>query len=444
MPAYYRNSVVGFLNDENDKIISRLISSYTNDGFLSQYTSASIAWTVTLSALRQELKQLLDLSINTASWQLLLEFPLYRLRRRIDAVILSPNGAIVIELKTGAFKFDAVDKRQAIEYAQDLRDFHAASKDEILFPVLWALEAEAPHNIVQHVSSEPGVREISMVGRSGLAFTILKLVSSDGFSSLEESEAFGKSWENSSYDPVPSVIDAAVSLFAGHSVRDITVAGARNLSEAANAVFSIISNSRNRSIHSLVFLTGVPGSGKTLAGLNIVHGAIENINSSDGDIVYLSGNTPLVLVLREALSLDQHARNAANKIPSILRSVRLQTRATIHHINDFLKQYVQNSSLAPSGHVIIFDEAQRAWDAKTGEKKFKRSSSEPALVLEIMARHKKWSVTVCLVGLGQEINDGEDGIGGWADAIERVNKDNNSRWEIFGSNARASYFEHSS
>ena len=441
MVAYFRNTIENFLRTDDENIIAKLNAAYANDGFLSQYTSASIAWNLTLSAFRRELKTLVDRSLETSSWSLLLEYPLYRLRRRIDAVLLTPNGIIVIELKTGAEKFDSIDKRQAIEYAQDLRDFHAASKNERLFPVLWALEAAAPIAVASNASHTPGVNDISLVGQEGLATAILNLVGSKGFPSSIAAEDFGTKWDNAPYEPIPSVVDAAVTLFAGHGVREITVAGAKNLSEAANAVFSAISYSQENSLHSVVFLTGVPGAGKTLAGLNIVHGAIEKGISTDGDIVYLSGNTPLVTVLREALSLDQHNRNIAQQIPSTLRDVRLKTRATIQHISDFLKEYVQGSSAAPSGHVIIFDEAQRAWDAKQGKEKFNRAASEPSLIMEIMTRHKNWSVTVCLVGLGQEINDGEDGVGGWADAIESIENDNSDRLVILGpdvifSNAR--------
>ena len=432
MPAYFRSTVDNFLKTDDETIIAKLNTAYANDGFLSQYTSASIAWNLTLSGFRRELKKLVERSIDTSLWQLLLEYPLYRLRRRIDAVLLTPGGVIVIELKTGAEKFDAVDKRQVIEYAQDLRDFHAASKNEKLFPILWSLEAATPPIIPSNIIDGSGVHDITLIGKEGLATSILDLVGSSGFTSNNSAEEFGSIWDNAAYKPIPSVVDAAVTLFAGHGVREITLAGAKNLSEAANAVFKAISYSRENSTHSVVFLTGVPGAGKTLAGLNIVHGAVEKEISADGDIVYLSGNTPLVTVLREALSIDQHARNISQQIPSTLRDVRLKTRATIQHISDFLKEYVQGSSEAPSGHVIIFDEAQRAWDAKQGKEKFNREASEPSLIMEIMTRHSNWSATVCLVGLGQEINDGENGIGGWADAIEGVEGGRAERLVIFG------------
>ena len=434
MSAYYRSSVKSFLSSDERSILATLTSQYANDGYVSQYTSATIAWTLTLPALKRELEKLTQASPASNSWQVMLEYPLYRLRRRIDAVVLTPNGVVVIEIKTGATEFVSSDRRQAVEYALDLRDFHAASASLAIFPILWAFEAPEAQTQA-HKGNAKGVNSLSLVGQNTLANTLLEVVGNLGFSGFDKAEKEGAAWDNSPYEPVPSVVDAAISLFAGHGVHEITVAGSKNLNEAANAVFSIIELARQQSIHAVVFLTGVPGAGKTLAGLNIVHDASQHDLSKTGDIVYLSGNTPLVIVLREALALDLHERNSAGSKKSTLSEARASTRATIQHINDFLKEYVQSSSAAPSGHVIVFDEAQRAWDARQGKEKFGRSTSEPLLVLETMARHTDWSVTVCLIGIGQEINDGEEGVGGWAAAIDQISMTSPDRWKVIGPNA---------
>lgn len=271
-----------------------------------------------------------------------------------------------------------------------------------------------------------------MLGAKGGAHALIDLGGSDGFSDLAISESRGAAWDQADYKPVPAVIDAAISLFAGHGVRDIALASAQNLEETAEHVFSIIQTSQQQSHHAVIFLTGVPGAGKTLAGLNIVHGAVQRQLSAQGDIVYLSGNTPLVVVLREALAKDQYEQRKKNLADLItLNEARRRTRATIQHVNDFLKHYVTHSTAVPSGHVIVFDEAQRAWDAKQGNEKFQRDASEPYLVLEAMARHTDWSVTVCLVGLGQEINNGEEGLGGWADAITKLSAAQPMRWKVY-------------
>jgi hypothetical protein len=431
MPAYFRSSVKKFLATDDQIILATLATQYASDGYVSQYTSATVAWELTLPTLKQELQSLAGDAQSTDSWQLMLEYPLYRLRRRIDAVLLTPTGVVVIEIKTGAREFQSADKRQAVEYAQDLRDFHAASASLAIFPVLWAFEA-GDVNPTKLADRFVGANALSLVGKRGLANTLLGIVGNTGYSSIDESEVQGRGWDESAYEPVPSVVDAAISLFAGHGVREITVAGAKNLNDAADAVFSVVQLARDKSIHAVVFLTGVPGAGKTLAGLNIVHDASKHDLGANGDIVYLSGNTPLVVVLREALALDMHDRNVTKSVPSTLRDARTSTRATIQHINDFLKEYVHASTVAPSGHVIVFDEAQRAWDERQGREKFGRSASEPLLVLETMTRHTDWSVTVCLIGVGQEINDGEEGVGGWGDAIDQISAAAPNRWKVFG------------
>lgn len=429
MPAYFRSSIGDFLTTSDDVVISKLTTAYAKDGYVAQYTSATVAWTVTLPVLRRELNRLITLSPDAESWQLLLEYPLYRLRRRIDAVILTPKCVAVVELKTGASTFEALEKRQAEEYAQDLRDFHEESAHERLHPFLWAFEAQT--NFSPQQSYALGVGPVSLVGQFGFADELSRVCGSIGFDTAEESERCGFRWDNSAYHPIPSVVEAAVTIFSGHSVREITLAGAKNLDAASESVFAIIDRSKSDSLHSVVFLTGVPGAGKTLAGLNIVHKATDRGFTSEGEVVYLSGNTPLVVVLREALARDQYARTRSAGHSLNLKDARSSTRVTIQHINDFLKEYVHGSSHPPSGHVIVFDEAQRAWDAKQGKEKFGRDASEPLLVLETMRRHIDWSVTVCLIGLGQEINDGEEGISGWADAIESVSKNFNSSFKVF-------------
>lgn len=432
MPAYSRSSIREFLSSPDSTIIARLTTAYAADGFLSQYTSATVAWAQTLPALRSELSRLLVDLPAAETWQLLLEFPLYRLRRRIDAVLVLPECIVVIEIKTGADTFDSADKRQVIEYAQDLRDFHSASKNATLIPVLWSFEATSEPFCPSEIAATVGVAPLSLVGKHGLAELLMRLGRGSALLSVPTAEARGKAWDEAAYEPVPSVIDAAITLFAGHGVREIALASAKNLNEAADAVFQIIQAARDESKHTVVFLTGVPGAGKTLAGLNIVHNAMDHGFKHEGDVVYLSGNTPLVVVLREALARDQHQRSVGAGKASTLRDARASTRATIQHVNDFLKEYVHGSAAPPSGHVIVFDEAQRAWDARQGKEKFGREASEPLLILETMARHNDWSVTVCLIGLGQEINDGEEGVAGWAEAIQKLSAKERGRWTVSG------------
>ena len=433
MPAYFRSSIDDFLDMEDDLIIGQLHAAYANDGFVSQYTAQTTAWGRTLPALRRELSELLVQQQQARTWQLIFEFPLYRLRRRIDALILTPEAVVVLELKTGATTFDSMDRRQTEEYAQDLRDFHFGSRSSRLRPMLWALEADPVPLTASEPANSAGVSRLELVGRSGLARALLIAGGSSAFSTKGHAQEFGKAWDESPYRPIPSVIEAATSLFAGHGVREITLSSAKNLGAASSTVLAIINEARSHGDHCLVFLTGVPGAGKTLAGLNVVHSAVTTGVEADRDIVYLSGNTPLVVVLRESLARDQNRRSVLAGERVTLADARTTMRATVQHINDFLKEYVQGSDSPPAEHVVVFDEAQRAWDARQGKEKFGREASEPLLVLETMARHKDWAVCVCLIGTGQEINDGEEGVVGWADAIAVLSKSTTRRWKVYGS-----------
>ena len=182
----------------------------------------------------------------------------------------------------------------------------------------------------------------------------------------------------------------------------------------------------------LLILTGVPGSGKTLAGLHVVHSAIATGVERPGDIVYLSGNTPLVVVLREALARDENLRQRRVGRRRRLADIRRDVRARIQHINDFLKEGIRAAAdVPPHEHVIIFDEAQRAWDEKQGLEKFDRTASEPALILELMSRHLDWCVCLCLVGSRQEINSGENGVFGWGEALRGMQAIDRKRWAVF-------------
>jgi hypothetical protein len=248
------------------------------------------------------------------------------------------------------------------------------------------------------------------------------------------SSLIAEQWDTAPYRPVPTIIQAATSVFAGHDVRAIGRADASNLAVAGRRIIDLIGETKRRSSKAIVFLTGVPGAGKTLAGLQIVHDAITTGTEDRGDIVYLSGNTPLVVVLREALARDFHQRKRASQVASRLADERRLVRTRIQHINDFLRQYLgtTQSALPPHEHAIVFDEAQRAWDARQGAKKFEREKSEPSLLLEIMGRHNDWAVCVCLVGGGQEINTGEEGIKGWGDTLRALSPEEQPRWTVYG------------
>ncbi len=322
---------------------------------------------------------------------------------------------MVVELKVGLAKFTPTDRRQVEEYAQDLRAFHEGSHVASILPVLWCTGSRPLNPYAQPVSS--GVGEIHNLGCDDLTGLLNRLALSTTPSHSLDRET----WETSTYRPVPTVVEAATTLFAGHGVEEIARADASNLDEAADKIVSIIDQTRRQGGRSMIFLTGVPGSGKTLAGLQVIHRAVDSGIEDKGDIVYLPGNTPLVTVIREALVRDEHRRNKTSGGRSLMSDVRSAVRTRIQHIIDFLREYLKDlKEREPHEHTIVFDEAQRAWYKAYGRKKFDRPASEPQLLLEIMGRHKDWRALVCLVGGGQEINNGENGVSEWGEALRKL------------------------
>ena len=426
MPAYVDYSLLEFLDTADDQLLAELHRAYASDGFVSQYTSQTTAWESTLDPLKEGLRFALEVCNEASDWRVLLELPLYRLRRRVDLLIVTGQAIVVIELKVGETQFHSTDRRQVEEYALDLRDFHEHSQRVPILPVLWCTDATSRAPTVPSLTT--GVAEVVEIGLGQFSTFLAQF--SDKIASLDRTVP--RDWNYGAYRPVPSVIDAATTLFSGHGVEEIAQADAANLAQAAGKIVALIERARNDKRRALIFLTGVPGSGKTLAGLQVVHQAVSG-NARPGEVVYLSGNTPLVTVLREALTGDEYERRqrAGEKVKK--GSIRSSMRARIQHIMDFLKEYLTDPlERPPHERVIVFDEAQRAWNAAYGKQKFGRSESEPRILLDIMGRHSDWCVIVGLIGGGQEINSGENGMAEWGDALRSLPPALRSEWQVFG------------
>jgi hypothetical protein len=428
MPAYSRHTIRSFLTISPAEVVGVLQQRYAADGFASQYTRQTRAWSEVIPTLQEILRRLVACREEAYEWAILVEYPLYRLRRRIDLVILAGDTIVVVECKVGADQFSAQDRRQVEEYALDLRDFHAASSGRRLVPLLWSTDAEPPTDKSPQVTNgDISVAPVVCVGTEGFERYLATLQYSVG-----KDHIVAEAWDGAPYRPVPGVIEAATIIFAGHDVKSIANADADNLSVAASRLVELIREARECGKRYLLLLTGVPGSGKTLAGLNVVHTAIETGVEKKGDIVYLSGNTPLVVVIREALARDEYRRGLVNGSRRSLDAIRRDVRVRVQHINGFLQQsLIGTPEEPPEEHVIVFDEAQRAWDAKQGQEKFNRTASEPLLLLELMSKHPDWCACVCLIGSGQEINSGEEGVRGWGDALSNLEPCLRREWTMF-------------
>jgi hypothetical protein len=248
-------------------------------------------------------------------------------------------------------------------------------------------------------------------------------------------EIDGDAWIGSSYQPTPTIIEAAQALYKGHNVVEISRsdAGAINLTKTCGHVSKVIDEAKANNKKVICLITGAPGAGKSLAGLNIATERMRYLENEHA--VFLSGNGPLVAVLREALIQDQLAGNEfLPKDKKIKRKGAEQKAAAfiqnIHHFRDDNLASVDS----PVEKVVIFDEAQRAWNKDQASSFMKRkrgqddfSMSEPDFLLSVMNRHKDWCVVVCLIGGGQEINTGEAGISEWMTPL----KENYADYDLF-------------
>ena len=370
MAAYVRRSVHQLVDEDPATIVGLLEQAYAADGFASQYTRQTRVWGSIIPALKEMFVRLLAVRPEACAWFILIEYPLYRLRRRIDMVILADSLVVVVECKVGANAFAEADRRQVEEYALDLRDFHAESYRRRIVPVLWSTDVHQTGGSCDHTARIPAgetVGEVIQVGTEGLEGLLASLPLP-----YNEPKLIGEKWDRSAYRPIPGVIEAATSIFSGHDVRAIANADADNLQSAAARLLALIAQARKCGERYLLLLTGVPGSGKTLAGLHVVHSAVATGLERQGEIVYLSGNTPLVVVLREALARDENLRRRWTGASSSLGDIRRKVRARIQHINDFLQESLRGSpNDPPHEHVIVFDEAQRAWDEKAGSREIR-------------------------------------------------------------------------
>lgn len=405
--AYYAAPIAGFLAEPEPSVLGHLAgaSGLSIDGAQTE------AWKEQIRILKQ--------SLGGVEGSLFLEFDVPRLGSRIDGVVVARSAIVPIEFKVDAKHYTRPDYNQAWDYALDLKNFHEASRETPIFPVLCATSAPAPDSTTWQAPHADGVYPPLKVNAATVGEALhsaLQLAPSGDIDS--------DAWARSPYRPSPTIVEAAKALYARHSVQAIarSDAGARNLHATSACVDEIIARSRANREKTIVFVTGVPGAGKTLVGLNV---ATQHLGDDDTHAVFLSGNGPLVSVLREALVEDDLKRQAEmGVVPERKGVVRQKVKPFIQNVHHFRDDALRDATRPPAEHVAIFDEAQRAWNRdktalfmkqRKGVRDF--DMSEPEFLLSYMDRHRDWAVVVCLVGGGQEIHTGESGIGAWLDAV---------------------------
>lgn len=405
--AWYSASISEFLSTPTDIVFARLADNRDFD----LVTNQKEAWQHQLSLLRPALAGL--------EGMVCFEFTVPRMGRRIDLVLVLGPVVFVIEFKVGEAEFTRAALDQVWDYALDLKNFHAASHDAALVPILVATQAEA--------ASARSVLEAA----PDRVYTPLLATPTTLRASIElclaeipaNTPLHIQAWLSASYRPSPTIVEAARALYAQHSVEAIARydAGAQNLAITSRRVEALIDEARNLRRKSICFVTGVPGAGKTLVGLNV---ATQRREESDlTHAVFLSGNGPLVAVLREALARDEVERGKAQGKRVRKGDIRNRIESFIQNIHHFRDEALKDPA-PPHERVVIFDEAQRAWNRhqtsnfmrrKKGQPDF--DQSEPEFLIRYMDRHQDWALIVCLVGGGQEINTGEAGISEWLLAV---------------------------
>lgn len=415
MPAFYRASLNAFLAASTDEVVGSLVTGLVMSAGFDADQKQVRAWSAQIELLRVAARKW-ACHPDASSWHLLLEYPIPRRLKRIDTVLLTRRHIFVLEFKMGATQVDRAAIRQVEDYAYDLRDFHAESRASHIVPVVIASEAEVFPDL-RPVDIAVAVAQTQFANQHTLAELILD---------AEKNRSATQSvdplrWDQSGYRPVPSIIEAAQTLFSQHSVEAIahSNAGARNLTHTVACIARAIREARETGGRIICFVTGIPGSGKTLAGLSAAH-AVDYENLA----VFLSGNGPLVKVLSEAL-----ARNHRDQCGSTLTEARRKSQTFIRNVHEYIRTHDPDSGTVPPDHVVVFDEAQRAWNAEHSKRKFDRSHSEPYIMLRIAESIPDWVVLVALVGGGQEINTGEAGLAEWGQALSQ----HFPRWQIWAS-----------
>ena len=453
----YSKTFKEFVESDRLSILGELHNNYHGDAL----TTTDEAWVGEIDLLRQVLLPWKD-----EPAQIIFEYEIPRLGKRIDVVLLLRGIIFCLEFKVGQKVALQADVEQVMDYALDLKNFHRFSHDRIIVPILIPTNHKEQTTRFQPSVYDDQIYNPLITGGDGLHEMIQNVLEHAGTTIGTEGL---ENWIISPYTPTPTIIEAARTLYENHSVEDITRHEADSASTDAtiNYILGVIEQSKEKQHKSICFVTGVPGAGKTLVGLDVAikqtykNGTLDKENGA----VYLSGNGPLVAVLIEALARDNYKKCAANGEPKRISDSRREVSEFIQIIHRYrdnmlakIKNPVENNEveidpekavmLAHSGygeveHVAIFDEAQRSWTHKRIADYLKRGGtygnklkvpnfpySEAEFLIWSLDQRQDWATIVCLVGGGQEINTGEAGITEWIKALNNRFK----HWNVYISN----------
>lgn len=410
--SYYSNSIKEFILDSESSILGKMSMNH----FHSLEELQKNAWIKQIQILKDQLKEI--------EGQVYFEFAIPRMGKRVDNIVIVRDTIFVIEFKVGSDKYGKDAIEQVLDYSIDLKNFHEGSHNAKLIPVLVSTNASEINFDKNNIFDFHSVAKTNKNN-------ITNLITS--FVAKENSIINADEWSKSIYKPTPTIVEAAQALYKGHNVTEISRSdsGAINLSKTAASLNQVIEESKSNQRKAICFVTGVPGAGKTLAGLNIANQRMKT--NEDEHAVFLSGNGPLVQVLREALTRDEVKTSKEKGNPITKKQAAIKANAFIQNIHHFRDDNLK-SEFAPVEKVVVFDEAQRAWTKKQASSFMRRKRgqedfdmSEPEFLIDVMNRHEDWCSIICLIGGGQEINTGEAGLEEWVVAL----KNRFINWDIY-------------
>lgn len=439
----HNSSFRTFLNTDDNSIFGLLCERYHGEAL----TTTREAWKSEIAIMKNVLRNFAD-----KQGQIIFEYDIPRLGKRVDIVLLLERIVFCLEFKVGETRILEADVDQVLDYALDLKNFHKFSEDRIIAPILIATNHRNSSTNIQMSVYDDRVVNPLMTGKAGISTLINEVLKR-----FPNETPVNPDWIISPYAPTPTIIEAAESLYENHTVEDITRHEADKVSTDRTIAYilDVIRKSKDAQEKSICFVTGVPGAGKTLVGLDVAvkqtyQGQDEPVEEEQA--VYLSGNGPLVAVLTEALAQDNYKKCKNNGEKKKITDSRREVSKSIQIIHRYrdnmlakIKNPVENGVLeidpakavkmAKSGfgeveHVAIFDEAQRSWTHKRLADYLKRGGtygnklkvpnfplSEAAFLIWSLDQREDWATIVCLVGGGQEINTGEAGISEWIKAL---------------------------
>lgn len=417
--AFYSSTISKFLETSNEEIIGILA---LNSSFADEQNQ-KLAWLEEIRILKIVLENY------RTDEGIYLEFSIPRMGQRIDVVLLISSVIFVLEFKVGEKEFTSYAIDQVMDYALDLKNFHETSHEQYVAPILIATNAKASFTTI---SLTPHNDKILCPIRcnTDLLLDVIK----DVLNFCDGEKIEKEIWEGGYYKPTPTIIEAARALYFGHKVEEISRndAEAINITKTSEEIYKIIDSSKRKKRKSICFVTGVPGAGKTLVGLNIANKYSDDKNELYS--VFLSGNGPLVKILREALTRDKVKRDKEAGLKTKKGVVFGAVKSKIQNVHNFRDECLVDLEKPPVEHVALFDEAQRAWTLEQTSNFMKRKKdkpnfnhSEPEFLISCLDRHNDWAVVVCLVGGGQEINTGEAGISEWINSVHNSFKD----WDVY-------------